>query len=358
MRIATLKWLDRSIGRAFVTLIPKASVVLPEIPPSSILVIRPGGIGDAVLLVPAIQVLKKKYPDTVIDVLSEKRNAPIFKMCPDIDKILRYDQGGLLQVLRCRYDVVIDSEQWHRLTAVLSRLVRAGVRIGFGTNERRKLYSHVIDYHQDRPELQSFFDLLQPLAVESLEGHSSNPFLEIPGEENQRTEQLLGDFLERRYIVLFPGASIPERRWGAEQFHRLALQLNHSGRPIVVIGGEEDRETGAQIVAGVDGLNLAGRTTLIGSAAVIEKAALLVSGDSGMLHVGIGLGKPTVSLFGSGIAAKWAPKGGSHVVINKQLACSPCTIFGTTPPCPIQVKCLKDISADEVLSAALSLLKR
>ncbi len=58
---------------------------------------------------------------------------------------------------------------------------------------------------------------------------------------------------------------------------------------------------------------------------VIDKSAVLVSGDSGILHVGVGLGRPTVSLFGPGIAKKWAPRGDKHIVINKNLPCSPCT---------------------------------
>jgi ADP-heptose:LPS heptosyltransferase len=137
----------------------------------------------------------------------------------------------------------------------------------------------------------------------------------------------------------------------------LALELNKYGCPVVVIGGKGDQPTGEAIVAGIDGLNLAGKTSLAGSAAVIKQAALLVSGDSGMLHVGVGLGRPTVSLFGSGIAAKWAPRGDRHVVLNMQLPCSPCTKFGYTPPCPIDTQCLREISVEDVLSAALSLLK-
>ena len=123
-----------------------------------------------------------------------------------------------------------------------------------------------------------------------------------------------------------------------------------------MFGGQEDRDAGDAIISGVDGLNLAGQTSLIGSAAVVEKAALLVSGDSGMLHIGVGLGRPTVSLFGSGIAAKWAPQGERHAVLNKKLPCSPCTRFGYTPPCPIGVKCLADISVDDVYGAVMGLV--
>ena len=72
---------------------------------------------------------------------------------------------------------------------------------------------------------------------------------------------------------------------------------------------------------------------------------------------GFGLGVPTVSLFGPGIAKKWAPEGDRHVVLNRHLACSPCTRFGYTPKCPIQAQCMTGISVDDVVAAAGKLLK-
>jgi ADP-heptose:LPS heptosyltransferase len=92
------------------------------------------------------------------------------------------------------------------------------------------------------------------------------------------------------------------------------------------------------------------------TAAVIQKSVLLLSGDSGVLHIAMGLGVPTVSLFGPGRAGKWAPRGERHIVINKGLSCSPCTTFGTTPPCPISAQCLNDITVDEVFNAVAVLL--
>ncbi len=72
--------------------------------------------------------------------------------------------------------------------------------------------------------------------------------------------------------------------------------------------------------------------------------------------MGAGLSVPTVSLFGPGIANKWAPPGEQHIVINHKLPCSPCTRFGTTPPCPIGAKCIQDISVGEVFTAAQEIL--
>ena len=128
------------------------------------------------------------------------------------------------------------------------------------------------------------------------------------------------------------------------------------GVAVVVVGGGDDKGQGEVIVACGTGLNLAGRTSLSETAAVIQKSALLLSGDSGVLHIAVGLGVPTVSLFGPGRARKWAPRGERHMVINKGLPCSPCTTFGTTPPCPIAAQCMNDITVDEVFNAVTVLL--
>lgn len=354
MKTQLLKFIDKYIGWALVYCLSSPRID-QERQVNKILFIRPGGIGDAVLLIPVLELLKKQYPEAVIDVLAEKRNAAVFKMCPVVSHVLLYDQIELLKVLRSSYDIVIDTEQWHRLTAVVTRLIKSGTKVGYGTNERKKLYTHAIDYSHDRYELDSFYDLLQPLGIDRPDGLSV-PFLTIPATEQESAQQLLGRLSECPYIVLFPGASIPERRWGAKKFHQLAVKLSEYGYPVVVVGGQEDCDAGAEIISGVDGLNLAGTTSLLGSAAVVERAALLVSGDSGMLHIGVGLGRPTVSLFGSGIAAKWAPKGENHLVLNKELPCSPCTRFGYTPPCSVGVKCLEDVSVEDVHAAVVSLV--
>ncbi|HEX2769794.1 MAG TPA: glycosyltransferase family 9 protein [Geobacteraceae bacterium] len=158
-------------------------------------------------------------------------------------------------------------------------------------------------------------------------------------------------------MAIFPGGSIPERRWGAERFKGLTGILNAEGIPVVVVGGKEDAAAGEIIITDNNGINLAGKTSLVETAAVIEKSAVLVSGDSGILHVGVGLDRPTVSLFGPGIANKWAPQGKKHIVINKNLPCSPCTRFGYTQKCPISARCMAEITVDEVAAAVGNLIR-
>lgn len=355
MNVRLVKAVDGLIGRLLASLLTCPSQ--KPVPDSfkHILIIRPGGIGDAILLAPTINFLRSIYPDAAVTVLAERRNAGAFHLIPTVDQVLHYDiPQDFMQALQGRYDVVIDTEQWHRLSAVVARLVSAPVKIGFGTNERRRLFTHRVDYSHDDYELDSFNRLVSPLGITS--PRYAVPFLKVSDESRAAAVSLLSPLEGRPFVAIFPGASIPERRWRAERFQQVAEALRKRGYSVVVVGGGEDRLAGEQIVAG-GGLNLAGRTSLAETAAVLEQSHLLISGDSGILHIAVGLGIPTVSLFGPGRALKWAPRGDHHTVLNKGLPCSPCTTFGTTPSCMYDSRCMQEITVTEVIEAAIGLLQ-
>jgi ADP-heptose:LPS heptosyltransferase len=358
VKISLLKYIDKTFGTVLVRLIrPPRSQTCSA--PNNILILRPGGIGDAIHLVPAINLIKETFPSTTIKVLAEKRNGAAFSLCPVLlNEVLLYDTlGGIWKALHGRYDAVIDTEQWHCLSAVVARVTRAPLLVGYATNERKRLFSHAIPYFHEDYEAENFFNLVGPLGVEKTVDVKV-PFLKVPTEVTGCVGRILGGYCEQPFVAIFPGASIPERRWGAEKFRGVAELLHAQGLRVVVVGGKEEVVDGDKIVSGNSGLNLAGKTSLIETAAVIARSALLVSGDSGILHIGAGLGKPTVSLFGPGIARKWAPRGENHIVINKNLPCSPCTKFGYTPQCPINARCMAEISVEEVTAAVLDLFEK
>lgn len=345
-------------GAIAVRLINQPSLLQPCFRFASILLIRPGGIGDAVHLLPTIQFLKKHLPETSIDVIVERRNAAVFALSQEVRTIFRYDiPGEFLSVFNSKYDVVIDTEQWHRLSAVVARMINAGMRIGFDTNERRRMFNFPVSYSHSDYEADNFLRLLEPLGI-CENKRAVSPWLTIPIKDAAHADNLLRPLSGGGFVTIFPGASIPERRWGAARFRSVVESLAANGIQSVVLGGPEDVAAGDEVVRGGTGLNLAGRTSLPVTAAIIDRCSVLVSGDSGLLHLGVGLGKPTVSLFGPGIAAKWAPEGENHVVINNHLPCSPCTRFGYTPPCKIHAQCISEISPEEVFSAALMLHNR
>jgi ADP-heptose:LPS heptosyltransferase len=280
----------------------------------------------------------------------------VLGLCAEVDRVYQYDTvKDLFALARKRYDVIIDTEQWHRLSAVVARLLRSDWKIGYQTNERGRLFTHGVDYSHQDYEAFSFWRLLEPIGV-SVPEELPSRFLTLPETVGGKVEALLDEYRGRRIVTIFPFASIPERQWDVACFRQVARWCLDQGLAVVMVGGAGDRQTGRELVEGMDVLNLVGQVSLVETAAVMEQSALILSGDSGPLHIAVGLDRPTVSLFGPGISDKWAPRGTKHVVLNKQLSCSPCTRFGTTPPCPIGVQCMKQIAAQDVILAIDGLL--
>jgi ADP-heptose:LPS heptosyltransferase len=361
-KIVILKWLDRLIGKPALMLLSKGQGGInfdSRLPTSDsrlkkFLIIRPGGIGDAALLFPALNELRKSFPHSQIHVLAEKRNAGILELCPHIDRLYLYDRGfDLFKVLRNGYEAVIDTEQWHRLSAVIAFLTGSKVRIGFSTNERERLFTHGGAYSHHDYEANSFLKLFSVLLNQNVEFDPEKPFINIPNSQSAicRPIHWMGTPQSAITIALSLEASIKEREWGIEKFSELADRLIKKDVKMVVI----DRKR----VNGFNGKgikNLSGKLNLVEAAKELSKVSLLVSGDTGIMHIAYGLGIPTVSLFGPGIEDKWAPRGENHIVINKRLSCSPCTKFGHTPPCPKDAECMKMITVDEVEESVLKLL--
>ncbi len=359
-RILFLKKLDAMLGPAFISIVARstAAEASEDVTPGKMLIIRPGGIGDAVLLIPAISFLKQRFPSTKIDILAEKRNADVFSLSTYVENVYRYDKlGEFRSAMRGAYDVVIDTEQWHRLSAVVARLVGARRSLGFATNERGRLFSHTIPYSHEDYEVDSFLHLTETLTG-TVSFDAERPFLSVAGRDIARIELHLGKLSMKKIVALFPGSSVAERRWGNNRFHDVAAQLSRRGYGIVVVGGAGDRLEGEKIVNEISGgLNTCGELSLSETAAVLQGSSLLITGDSGIMHLGYAVGTRVVALFGPGIERKWAPKSPRVAVLNKHLPCSPCTKFGYTPRCRRDAACMKGISVDEVVAASVTLLE-
>ncbi len=351
-----LKCADPFLGKPLTWLLASlGSTCAPPLQrPARILVIRPGGIGDAVLLAPAISALRGAFPDSSIEVLAERRNAGVFDLIPGVDRLYCYDRGvDLIRVLRRRYDVVIDTEQWHRLSAVVAALTRAPVRVGFSTNERARLLTHDVSYEHDTYEVLSFLRLVESVTRQRTAFAEEVPWISV-------SPRFVDDRRSHPTVLIFPGASVPERRWGSERFGELAERLVQHGCRVAVVGGQGDLDQSRVICSagGPQVIDLVGALSLRDVAEVLAGANVLVTADSGLMHVAAAVGTPTVALFGAGIREKWAPRGSKHRVFSAGLSCSPCTKFGYTPPCPIDVECLRRISVGDVLTATLELIAR
>ena len=355
-----LKTLDNRVGPHLAGLLsgllPRQSAKAPGIAPQRLLLIRPGGIGDAALLAPSLLALRQHWPDARLDILAERRNAAVFDLCPSVAQCYCYDRlADWLRFTRQRYDLIIDSEQSHYLSALVARLLPAACRCGFASNSRAKLFAVPVPYHQADYEIDSFYHLLDALAIPR-PAQPVIPFLQIPATAAAQARPFLPPEAARPLVALFPGASIFEKRWPAKHFRQLVQQGSAQGWHFAVVGGPQDSPAANAIAVNNRVVNLAGRLPLAATAAVLQRCDALVSGDSGLLHLAVGLGTPTVSLFGTSSTKKWAPHNFPHRVIDHCLPCSPCSIFGSVPPCPHQARCIQEITAEEVFQALTDLL--
>lgn len=341
---------------------PAGAECAGDAPPRRILVIRPGGIGDAVLFIPMLQELRDAWPNAPIDLLVERRNAGVVRDLGIAERVLLYDRApaDLIRVLATRYDLVIDTEQYHRLSAVVACLTRAPRRIGFGTNVRRRLLTEVRPYDQAIYEVRSFLDLARQATGREPSWDPDKPFLPLAPEALRFADEALAPLGARAVVAIHPGASIPERRWPPERYAEVAESLAGAGAGIVVLGGREDVKAARAVMARLDGrpaVNVAGRSSLAQAAAIISRADVYLSADTGVLHLAYGVGTRTVHLFGPGVLSKWGPPGHRFRSVAVDVPCSPCTIYGFTPPCNQGEICMLRIEPARVAGEVLAQLR-
>ncbi len=356
-----LKVFDASAGRVLCLLLAPLAKRLareadPGSPPERVLVIRPGGIGDAVLFIPMLRALREAWPGARLELLMEKRNAGVVAGTELADEILLYDRlpFGWLAPLRRRYDVVIDTEQFHALSAIVALLTRAPRRIGFGTNRRRLLLTDVVAYNRRVYEVEMFLRLAEAATGRSGAWDPEQAFYPLTDEARAFAGEVLAPFEGLELVAFHPGASIAERRWPPERYAKVARLASDAGRAVVVLGGPTDvaaAERIARELADRPHINLAGRSNLQEAAAVVARCQAYVSADTGLLHLAYGVGTPTVHLFGPGVLSKWGPPGRRYHNVAYATECSPCTSYGYTPPCCQGLRCMLGITPEQVYAA-------
>ena len=344
--IKLIKKVDQIIGPVLLKLFPKTSMISPDTSPlKRILVIRPGGIGDALLLLPALKEVALSF-NAAIDIVCEPRNKSVFISVPFIRQIFSYRAlKSMVTVLQKKYDAVFDTEQSHFLSAIITKLVRADIKVGFKTNGREKMYNKSINYSHQCYEAKMFWKLFSSLYPLNNNFYFNFPYFKLPCHHRSLP------FKNQRAICLFPGATINERLWPEKRWAELMDWIADKNIKPILIGGSKEYGQCRNIMAQCrtnKGLNLCNRLSIPETVRLFIHISLLISADSGILHLGVLCNIPTISLFGPGIIDKWAPRGKQHVIISKNLPCSPCTKFGTTPPCTNKNACMMEITIHHI----------
>lgn len=332
--------LDYSVGRLICIFIEtffktrKRSRIVPD-DLKRILVIRPGGIGDAVLLLPALIMLKKWLPNARVDILAEKRNAGVFYSQSTLfDKIYLCDHLNIFNLKKLvsnQYDLAVDTEQWHHISAILAFSL-SRYSIGFDTrSSRRVCYDLKIKYGQDTYEAENFLHLFENYFQTKSDFDFNMPFFSIEPELNWKIQKKLK---RNKFITIHAGTSIAERNWSEHSYADLIDRLVLRGYSINIVGGKDvtfrARRIMDKVVFKEAVYNYAGKISLIESTSLGKESELFFGPDSGLLHLVFASGGRIVSLFSSGNIRKWALENKRHTIISKTLECSPCTIFGYT----------------------------
>jgi heptosyltransferase-2 len=334
-----------------------------------ILVFHTAFIGDIVLALPLVQQLHDSLPQAHIAFVAIPSASNVLENHPAINEVIVYDKRGrdagvagifkIAKRLRSeRFDVALIPHRSLR-SAVVGWLARIPRRVGFSTSAAQWLFTDVMAYDKNSHEIDRNLSLLKPLGI--TDSVSELPTL-YPSEKdkNEVNEILLHrshapSLHQKTLIGLAPGSVWNTKRWPEEYFIELSKMLLNDGFLVVLIGGKEDAELCEEIGNAIgpgNVINAAGKLSLLQSAELIRRCALLVSNDSAPMHLAVGMRTPVVAIFGATTPQfGFAPRGKQDVVAEiNGLSCRPCAIHGGER-CPIKTfVCMNDLTPQLVYS--------
>lgn len=332
----------------------------PVARPANILLVKPGAIGDLLQLTPVLRALRAAFPETRLSVLVGSRDtAALFAGNPCVHETIVFDRrgehrsfGGIARLWRRlrrnRYDLVVNYQRsnvmgWFLCTASFP------CRVLVYRKARNRTVHAVVNH----------LEAVAPLGIDPLRVPHELEFHPGPEAERFAADLFRAAGLDGVPVVaLNPGATHAVNRWGAERFAHLADRLVAEARArIVIVGGAEDTPLAERILSGsrTNPLSLAGKTGLAELGAVLGRCVVLVTGDTGPMHVATAVGVRVVALFGAADPDRTGPVGPGHRVLQaRDVSCVPCRSRKCTHP--IYLECMERISVDMAYEAVREVL--
>ncbi|MDB5297347.1 MAG: lipopolysaccharide heptosyltransferase [Phycisphaerales bacterium] len=327
-------------------------------PPRRVLIVKPSAVGDVVHGLPVLDLLKRRWPGAAVSWLVTPACAGVLDGHPLLAEVIRFDRKrygqawrrpaelrGLLDFaagLRARrFDLAIDLQGLFR-SGWLTFQTGAPVRVGLADAREMAglFYTHRVNVgRREQHAVERYLCVAEAL------GAGRGP-VRFPFAATAADAASVAARVPPRYAVLFPGTNWPTKRWPAEKFAALVNPLRERfGLEAVVAGAPNEVELGARVVGAA--AYLAGKTTLNELVVLVAGAALVVSNDSGPMHVAAALGRPLVVPFGPTNPVRTGPYGRPDSVVRLELPCSPCY----SRRCSHQT-CLRGLEVEAVLAAA------
>lgn len=342
------------------------------------LIIRLSSIGDVLHSTPVARALKTAWPNCHITWLVGQVPSDLLGSNPYIDELYIWPRERwenhmrrgqfkkawqLWRSLQCdlqsrNFDVTLDIHGLF-LSGMIATASKAPRRIGMGnTQELNWLFMNEIapSLPQEVHVIERYLSVLKPLGIHSKEYAMT---LHLPDEAIAFAKNFLrshGVAETDTIIALNPGTTWPSKNWPTEYYAIVAKALQNNGH-ILLCGGPSEQALGESIVtqSNVPVINAINQTSLLQLAALISQCNVLVTGDTGPLHMGIALNIPTVSLFGPTDPQKFGPLTGEYVILQESIDCRPCH----KKNCPLtHLKCMHSLYPQRVITAVQTLLTK
>lgn len=328
-----------------------------------ILVRSTNWIGDAVMTTPALRAVRETFPAAHITVVANPLVAQLFRGHPDCNAVIVYDRQkehagtwGFLRfaalLRRQKFDCAILFQNAIE-AAFMAFLGGAKQRAGYVTDGRRLLLTHAVAINAQQKALHHTDYYLHMLAQCGVTTAAKQQRLVVGDDERSWASGVLPP---TGYAVINPGAAYGSaKRWIPERFAAVADAISQRYRlDIVLTGGPAEREIGADIARAMqtEPLNLIGQTSVRQMMAVLAGCRLMVTNDSGPMHIAAAFGVPLVAIFGPTDHTTTSPWGTRAQIVRQPVECSPCLLR----QCPIDHRCMQRVTADQVLAAVDGLL--
>jgi len=330
------------------------------------------GMGSIIQSTPLLQTLRIHFPDAHIIYISTDSNKSILSKIHCINEVICINDKNVFRLLKStskmlilmwkrKIDVFIDLEIYSNFSSLITTLSLAKNRIGYyrqSSHYRMGIYTHMMYYNIKAPISNVYLQMANLFLCK--ETHTNI----FPIECSLSKEELLLRFtIITEYIVINPNASDLriERRWDKNKFIQLINQINSSfpQYQIILIGATNEKfyvdEVYANIIDKKNVLNLAGRTNLDELIAVIKYAKILITNDTGPMHLAYSLKTKTLALFGPCSPYQYGGNDNCYIVY-KNVYCSPCVHEFDVPPCKGNNQCMQLISQEEVFEMVSNIL--
>lgn len=342
--------------------------------PSKTLVIRFSSVGDIVLSTPLLRVLRAKFPKSQIDYVTRTEYAELVRHNPNLNLVYEYDAREGFEGLR-QLKKKLRSEQYDTVVDIHGSLRSSYLRTGLGaqrvfTIDKRKHERFMLVRFKKNlyQEIVSVADrYLEPLETIGVRSDGGGPELHIPDEVLFGVAGKMATLRLHRYertIGLCPTSRHFTKRWPSDRYAALGVRFvrEHDGK-VLVFGAKEDVALTSAVAARINeeagadrAADLSGQLSLLETAAAMEYCDVVVSNDSGLMHIATAMHKKLVAVFGSTVREFGFFPYGGNVVERSGLACRPCSHLGR-PTCPEgHFRCMNEIEVEEVYQHVQRLL--